>query len=89
MQRRTTVSWMCAVVTAVSAILVAAGPAPLTSPAAADATSGAFTAVQNVRLVNTDSGLGGSSAPFSSGETRTYQLAGVDGLPTSASILWF
>lgn len=83
MQRRTTVSWMFAVVTAVSAVLVAAGPAPLTSPAAADATSGAFTAVQNVRLVNTDSGLGGSSAPFSSGETRTYQLEGVGGLPTS------
>lgn len=62
-------------------LLAVYGLAPVTT-AHADSTAGVFVATQG-RVVDTRSGVGGYGTPFAAGETRTFQVTGLAGVPTS------
>src|SRR5579875_4122862 len=69
---------VCTVVVAV--LLAVYGLAPVA--AHADSTAGVFVPTQG-RVVDTRSGLGGYSNPLAVGTTRTFQITGLAGVPTS------
>jgi hypothetical protein len=80
---------MCCMTKYLGSVFVTAVVAVISSllmqPAEADSSigGGAFRAVTPFRLVDTDTGVGGPATPLSAGESRSYQVAGVQGVPST------
>ncbi|MEO6471444.1 MAG: hypothetical protein ABIO14_06535 [Aeromicrobium sp.] len=69
------------VVVALLAALLAGVSAP--ANAVGEDSGGVFVPVAPTRIVDTSSGVGGSSSPFGSATTRSYTVLGIAGIPTS------
>lgn len=77
-------SWMTVIVSALSLCLVAVLFEMGRPARAAGPTDGAqFKPIAPYRLVDTNSGVGGSSARLGAGQWRDYQILGIGGVPAS------